>query len=1158
VLSLGANQVTTALQGMQVVAALRESEALFRGTFDNAAVGMAHIALDGRWLRVNDRLCAITGYAREELLARRFQEITHPEDVATDEVLARRIVVGELPTSSWEKRYIRKDGSTAFVNLTVSALRDQAGQPLHLIIIVEDITARKHAETLLRHARDEMEAQVRERTADLKQTNEQLQAEIAERRRITETLRERANLLDLTHDTVFVRDMRDVITYWNRGAEALYGWTREEAVGTVSHQLTQTIFPAPLEKINAELLRTGRWEGELIHTKRDGTRVVVASRWSLQRDEHGNPVAILETNNDITERKRAEEALRRSEAYLAEAQRLSHTASWAWNVATREPVYWSQELYRMFGLDPAQGIPSWEVASQYVHPEDRARCFASIERAIRERASYDLEYRIVLPDGTIKYIHSIGRPHFNESGELVEFVGTGMDVTERKRAEEERLAHLWFLESMDRINRAMQGTNDLEQMMSDVLDALLTVFQCDRAWLVYPCDPQALWHGVKMQRTRPEFPGLFSVGLDLPVDPETADVLRTVRAASGPVRFGPGSPHPLPATLAQRLDIQSRIVMALYPKGDQPYMFGLSQCAYPRVWTPQEERLFQEIGRRLEDALTTLLMFRHLQDSEARLEEAQRIAHVGYWARDFDTDGFTWSDETYRIFGLAPQERPIDFAGLQELIYPEDRQSMVRAMAAALGGARYDVEYRVVRPNGEVRIVHSQGDVTWDEAGRPRRIFGTVQDITERRRAEEELRESEKRYRYIFQTAGVSIWEEDFSQVKSAIDDLKAQGVRNFRQYLAAHPAFVRHAIAMVKIIDVNDATVTLFGARSKEELLVSLHQVFLPETEDVFAGELLAIAEGRTSFAAETVLQTLQGNRLAVLLTMTFPPQPAQLDSVLVSITDITERKRAEEALQQAQAELAHVTRVTTLGELATSIAHEINQPLAAIVTNGSAGLRWLAGTPPHLDDAREALQCIIDDGQRAGEVITRLRALLRKTASAPTRLTLAPLVHEVVRLLQHELVNQGVALYVEVAADLPAVVGDRVQVQQVLLNLVLNSLEALATVTERPRQVWIRVQPEAADTVRVAVEDSGVGIAPEQRDQLFTAFYTTKAQGLGMGLAISRTIVEQHGGRLWAVPHDGPGATVQFTLRTEPEEGAGWDQKPSSSWTTWESERR
>jgi len=157
--------------------------------------------------------------------------------------------------------------------------------------------ARKRAETLLRQARDAMEAQVRERTADLNQTNEQLQAEIAERRRIAETLRERADLLALTHDTVFVRDLHDVITYWDRGAEALHGWTREEVVGTVSHQLTRTIFPAPLEAINAELLRTGRWEGDLIHTKCDGTQVVVASRWSLQRDEQGNPVAILETNN---------------------------------------------------------------------------------------------------------------------------------------------------------------------------------------------------------------------------------------------------------------------------------------------------------------------------------------------------------------------------------------------------------------------------------------------------------------------------------------------------------------------------------------------------------------------------------------------------------------------------------------------------------------------------------------------------------------------------------------------------------------------------------------------------------------------------------------------------------------------------------------------
>src|SRR4029077_3387124 len=256
-------------------------------------------------------------------------------------------------------------------------------------------------------------------------------------------------------------------------------------------------------------------------------------------------------------------------------------------------------------------------------------------------------------------------------------------------------------------------------------------------------------------------------------------------------------------------------------------------------------------------------------------------------------------------------------------------------------------------------------------------------DITERKRAEESLRESERRYRHIFQTAGVSIWEEDFSQVKAAIDDLKAQGVRNFRQYLAGHPEFVRQATSMAKILDVNDVTVKLFGARSKDELLVSLHKVYLPETEEVFAGELIAIAEGRTSFESETVLQTLNGNRLAVLFTITLPPRPAKLKSVLVSITDITERKRAEEALSKAQTELAHITRVTTMGELAASIAHEINQPLAAVVTNGNACMRWLSRSQPDLEEAKEAAQRIIRDGKRASEVIARIRALLKRTAT-------------------------------------------------------------------------------------------------------------------------------------------------------------------------------
>ena len=169
----------------------------------------------------------------------------------------------------------------------------------------------------------------------------------------------------------------------------------------------------------------------------------------------------------------------------------------------------------------------------------------------------------------------------SDSGDIVEFVGAAIDITERKQAEEEHQAHLWFLESMDQVNRAIQGTNDLEQMMSDVLDAVLAIFDCDRAWLVYPCDPEAASWKVPMEHTRPEFPGAFALGLELPVDPEIAKVFQTVRASSGPVRFGPGSEYPLPAEAAKRFSIQSMIAMAVYPKGDKPYMFGLTPVLVP-------------------------------------------------------------------------------------------------------------------------------------------------------------------------------------------------------------------------------------------------------------------------------------------------------------------------------------------------------------------------------------------------------------------------------------------------------------------------------------------------------------------------------------------------------------------------------------------------
>jgi PAS domain S-box-containing protein len=687
---------------------------------------------------------------------------------------------------------------------------------------------RKRAETLLRRARDEQEAKVQERTADLKQANEKLQSEITERQRVEQTLRQRADLLDLTHDTIFARDMNDVITYWNRGAEELYGWKKEEAIGKISHELTQTVFPAPLEEINETLLRSDRWEGELIHTKRDGSKVVVASRWSLQRDERGAPLAILETNNDITERRQAEEALRDSEE-------------------------------------------QWKAAF-----ENNPTMYFMVDAA-----------------GITLSVNAFGAEQLGYTSE--ELVGS----------------------------------------------PVLNVF--------YEADRDA--------------------------------VLR-----------------------------------------------NLARC------------------------------FDQLNQS------------MNWEARKARKDGTViWVRETARA---------------------------------------------VLFKNGAVILV-------------------ACEDITERKRVEEELRESERRYRYIFDSAGVSIWEEDFSQVKAAIDELKATDIGDFREYVATHPEFVRKTVPLVKVIDVNSATVKLFNANSKGQLLVSLQKIFLPETEEVFAAELIALAEGRTSFESETVLQTVNGHRLTVLFGITFPTQPVKLDSVLVTMMDITERKRAEEELQKTQAELAHVARVTTMGELTSSIAHEVNQPLAAIVTNGNACLRWLSNDPPNVEEARQTVTRMVKDGHRASEVVGRIRAFFRKTAPERVRVDINQLIEDVIAMVSSELRRNRVRVRTELPDDLPRVLCDQIQLQQVLLNLVINAIEAMSAVSG-PRELLIMSRRDETGNVSVAVQDTGMGFDEQNAAQLFNAFFTTKSQGLGMGLSISRTTIEAYGGRLWATRNDAGGATFQFTLPT------------------------
>jgi signal transduction histidine kinase len=249
----------------------------------------------------------------------------------------------------------------------------------------------------------------------------------------------------------------------------------------------------------------------------------------------------------------------------------------------------------------------------------------------------------------------------------------------------------------------------------------------------------------------------------------------------------------------------------------------------------------------------------------------------------------------------------------------------------------------------------------------------------------------------------------------------------------------------------------------------------------------------------------------------------------------DITERKRSEaerERLRELEADLAHINRVSMMGELAASIAHEVNQPLAGIVSNGSACLRWLDGDAPDVDEAREAVRDIVRDGKRAGEVIARIRTLTKRTGPPREKLDLDQTIREVLALVAEEAKRSSVTIRTLCADDVFPVLGDRVQLQQVMLNLVMNAIEAMSSVSERARQLVITIRNVDADRVQVTVQDSGTGLDPNTLGRIFDAFYTTKPGGMGMGLSISRSILQSHGGRLWATSNDGPGTTLHFTL--------------------------
>src|SRR5438093_1277430 len=548
---------------------------------------------------------------------------------------------------------------------------------------------------------------------------------------------------------------------------------------------------------------------------------------------------------------------------------------------------------------------------------------------------------------------------------------------------------------------------------------------------------------------------------------------------------------------------------------------------------------------------------RALLSSEARLKQAQAVAHLGSYEFDVLTGHTRWSDEVFRILGLDPASGSLTRQDCVERdIDPEDRgYATQRYDQVVHEGKAYDLECRVIRPDGSVRFVQSMGEPIRSAGGAVVRLVGTLLDISERKQTEDNLARLNRTLQTLYQCNQALVHATDEHELLQSVCRILVEvgglrmawvGYRELDREKSIRPVaqagYDQGYVESVKATWEDSergqgptGTAIRTGKPSWTKSIQTDPSIAPWRAEALKRGygsniSLPLMSDGAT-FGALT-LYAKEPNAFNERTLEQFTELADNLAYGVIALRTREERSRAEHALREAQAELAHVTRAMTMGELTASIAHEINQPLAAVVANANACFRWLANPTPNLSEARDAISRIVRDGNRASDVIGRIRALVKKDDTEKTLLDINEAMQEAVSLIHSEIQKSGVVLKMKLAAGLPRILGDRIQLQQVILNLVMNGIEAMNAVTDRPREILIRSCQHETDKVLVAVQDFGNGVDQENLKKIFDAFYTTKPQGMGMGLAISRSIVENHGGRLWAVPNDGPGTTFQFTL--------------------------
>lgn len=783
----------------------------------------------------------------------------------------------------------------------------------------------------------ELDARVAERTRQQAETNDELRSEIAKRKLAEKKLRDETSelrrtqarskaILDSAFDCLVAIDHEGRITEFNPAAERTFGYLRDEVIGK---NLPDVLVPPSLREKHeqgfARYLATGesRVMGrrvEMEALRADGRQIPV--ELAITRIDLPGPPTFTAYLRDITDRKRAEQALRASEIDL---RRIIDSISGLVCTMTPEGVTQlvNRPIMEYFGKTFDE-LQSWTLGdSDAVHADDLPRVISEFRHSIATGAPFDSEVRLRRFDGVYRWFHNSGRPVQDADGKITGWYFLITDIDDRKRAEQ-------ALRTSER-NLALTINTIPALTWSARTDGTAESFNQYYLQYVGLTQEQALGWGWADAVHPDDLSSLFDAWQLMMKADEGGECEARLRRYDGEYRWFLFRTNPL------RDDAGKTIKW-----------YGTNTDIDDRKRAEEE-----------------------LRRSKAFLVEGQRLSKTGSFFWRVATEEIVWSEQLYRVFELDPGLK-LTLQRIGSRIHPEDQHVLYDMVELAKSGNELEYEYRLLLPDNTVKYLH-----------------------------------------------------------------------------VVAH------------------------GTKNKD---------------------------GQWEFVG--------------------------------AVQDVTERRLSEEALDRARSELANIIRVTSLGMLTASIAHEVNQPLSGIITNASTCLRMLSSDQPNIEGARETARRTIRDGNRASEVVSRLRALFKKKEIAAESVDLNDAAREVIALSLSELQGNRIMVRYEFEENLPPVKGDRIQLQQVILNLLRNASDAMRDVDNRPRELLISTVYDDDKTVRLAVQDSGTGFAPDTADRLFESFYTTKQDGMGIGLSVSRSIIEAHRGRLWASPNEGPGSCFAFSI--------------------------